>query len=134
MHTLSTFLLCQCIFFCCIFFSALLRSTLSFYLSTMCSYLSLHLFPAMGLCPFIIHGSCFYDSRSRVGWESVRLKGSVGLYPPQSGGLLPELPCSGISHKTKSTRSITPESQRMSEFAYTPPPQTIYCERDFSFM
>lgn len=41
--------------------STLLHSTLSFYLSTVCSYLSLHLLPwqsslAMGLCPFIIHG------------------------------------------------------------------------------
>jgi len=48
-------LLYQCINFSCIF-STLLHSTLSFFLSTVCCCLSLHLFPAMSLCRFIIHG------------------------------------------------------------------------------
>lgn len=53
-------LLCQCIFLS-FNFSTSLCFTLSFHLSTMCSYLSFRLFPsqsssAKGLCPFIIHG------------------------------------------------------------------------------
>lgn len=53
-------LLCQSISLSFIF-STLLHSTLSFYLSTVCSYLSLHRSPsqsspAKSLCPFIIHG------------------------------------------------------------------------------
>lgn len=86
--------LCQCIFLSVIF-STLLHSTLSFYLSTVCSYLSLLLLPwqsslAMGLCPFIIHGVVLM-ARAAMSDVNLRASQAHSAYNASARGATTEL-------------------------------------------